>query len=172
MKKEHEVISNRKMSDREKELWEELQKLAKFMYEKFPEYETTNDESFVHKAIRIIVDLKSQLAECKEHYDYQAHLVNSLYKQISDLIDENKALEKQLASVKYLNTDEVEHIIGSINTNQEKIQAICNLAIPEIKQKREDIIEILSRKHMDFLTREEIIKEQTNEIIKAIRGEE
>jgi hypothetical protein len=36
------------------------------------------------------------------------------------------------ADIKYLSRDEVEHIIGSINTNEEKVQAICKLAIPDI----------------------------------------
>ena len=60
---------------------------------------------------------------------------------IAKLEKDLKEAKSQLASVKYLNADEVEHIIGSINTNQEKVQAICNLAIPDID--RDKIIEVL-----------------------------
>lgn len=100
--------------------------------------------------------------------------------RIKDLESQIATLKSQLANIKYLNAGEVEHIIGSIDTNQEKVQAICNLAIPDID--RDKIIEVL-REHNykineinmtminydNWLLDEEQI---ADEIIKAIRGEE
>ena len=81
------------------------------------------------------------------------------------------------ADIKYLSRDEVEHIIGSINTNEEKVQAICKLAIPDIKQKRKKMIKILHefvkyQIEADNLINNEAVEYVADEIIKAIGGEE
>ena len=78
-----------------------------------------------------------------------------------------KKLEAQLANIKYLNADEVEHIIGSININQEKGQAICNLAIDIDRDK---IIEVLRKYFGEYNFG--YLDGVTDQIIKAIRGEE
>jgi len=114
-------------------------------------------------------------------YDWDDISSGNIAKAITDIHN------KQLANIKHLNANEVEHIIGSINTNQEKVHAICNLAIPDID--RDKIIEVLERlafNHVKYyiqsfqgysdincsIVAEDLIKQIADQIIKAIRGEE
>jgi len=86
---------------------------------------------------------------------------------IAKLEKDLKEAKSQLADIKYLNADEVEHIIGSININQEKVQAICNLAIDIDRDK---IIEVLRKYFGEYNFG--YLDGVTDQIIKAIRGEE
>ena len=91
-----------------------------------------------------------------------------------------ESLEKQLADIKYLNADEVKRILGRyiINSYYEDyvdeddiVQAICKLAIDIDRDK---IIKVLMKYYnLNYGNLTVIgIKTISDEIIKAIRGEE
>lgn len=58
------------------------------------------------------------------------------------LIRKIEMLENKLVNIKCLNRQEVEHIIGSINYNEDKISAILHLAVPEVD--RDKLIKIIN----------------------------
>lgn len=101
------------------------------------------------------------------------------------------SLKSQLADIKYLSRDEVEKLIED-NTkiyrdvenkefdyfHRDKfLDAICNLALPDIKQKRGKIIEVLKKYIVQYEVNGNGIsdvlgtpEEITDQIIKALEG--
>lgn len=131
--------------------------------------------------------LKSQLAIEKEKRIKAQRYMQNAKKNLNKLNSRCKAFKSQLSNIKYLNADEVEKIFKKYCYDQSTrdyfddvnaIDAILNLAIPDIDREKLETEIRKGLRHMVYITIERCenyaynsIYEEAFEIIKAIRGE-